>query len=189
MQKKEEIRKHINIGTIGHVDNGKTTLRAAITKSLSMNGLKESELEFQIPNVTSKTIVNPSIEVLIPNELDFSTKEAIEEAKDYIKPETLKEWEEFAKEYEYFYCGLFIKRLVNVLKLLNRGMTIEDLAIYLQNQPLYKELINYISIALIKFSIKGTEFYEKLYTFDISEDKNIRVKENETRMCRMLTKK
>jgi elongation factor Tu len=29
---------HINIGTIGHVDHGKTTLSAAITKVLSEKG-------------------------------------------------------------------------------------------------------------------------------------------------------
>lgn len=31
--------KHCNIGTIGHVDHGKTTLTAAITKVLSKDGL------------------------------------------------------------------------------------------------------------------------------------------------------
>ena len=32
---------HVNIGTIGHVDHGKTTLTAAITKTLSNLGLAE----------------------------------------------------------------------------------------------------------------------------------------------------
>ncbi len=31
-------KPHINIGTIGHVDHGKTTLTAAITKILSEQG-------------------------------------------------------------------------------------------------------------------------------------------------------
>ena len=31
-------KPHINIGTIGHVDHGKTTLTAAITASLSLLG-------------------------------------------------------------------------------------------------------------------------------------------------------
>lgn len=31
-------KKHCNIGTIGHVDHGKTTLTAAITKVLSKDG-------------------------------------------------------------------------------------------------------------------------------------------------------
>lgn len=32
-------RKHVNVGTIGHVDHGKTTLTAAITKVLNKDGL------------------------------------------------------------------------------------------------------------------------------------------------------
>ncbi|MFW5648708.1 MAG: GTP-binding protein, partial [Candidatus Alkaliphilus sp. MAG34] len=32
----ERTKPHINIGTIGHVDHGKTTLTAAITKILNM---------------------------------------------------------------------------------------------------------------------------------------------------------
>ncbi|HXV98681.1 MAG TPA: GTP-binding protein, partial [Anaerolineae bacterium] len=31
-------KPHINVGTIGHVDHGKTTLTAAITKTLSLKG-------------------------------------------------------------------------------------------------------------------------------------------------------
>ncbi|WP_312645297.1 elongation factor Tu [Hydrogenoanaerobacterium sp.] len=34
----ERTKPHINIGTIGHVDHGKTTLTAAITKTLAMKG-------------------------------------------------------------------------------------------------------------------------------------------------------
>ncbi len=34
----ERTKPHINIGTIGHVDHGKTTLTAAITKTLSLRG-------------------------------------------------------------------------------------------------------------------------------------------------------
>ena len=30
--------EHVNIGTIGHVDHGKTTLTAAITKTLALKG-------------------------------------------------------------------------------------------------------------------------------------------------------
>ncbi len=37
----ERNKPHINIGTIGHVDHGKTTLTAAITKVLSDKGLSE----------------------------------------------------------------------------------------------------------------------------------------------------
>ena len=38
-KKFERTKPHVNIGTIGHVDHGKTTLTAAITKHLSKKGL------------------------------------------------------------------------------------------------------------------------------------------------------
>jgi elongation factor Tu len=34
-EKFERTKPHVNIGTIGHVDHGKTTLTAAITKTLA----------------------------------------------------------------------------------------------------------------------------------------------------------
>ncbi len=37
-QKFERTKPHVNIGTIGHIDHGKTTLTAAITKFLAMQG-------------------------------------------------------------------------------------------------------------------------------------------------------
>jgi elongation factor Tu len=40
-KKFERTKPHVNIGTIGHVDHGKTTLTAAITKHLSKKGLAE----------------------------------------------------------------------------------------------------------------------------------------------------
>jgi len=36
-QKYERTKPHVNVGTIGHVDHGKTTLTAAITKALAIN--------------------------------------------------------------------------------------------------------------------------------------------------------
>ena len=42
-QKFERTKPHVNIGTIGHVDHGKTTLTAAITKWLSLQGKAEFE--------------------------------------------------------------------------------------------------------------------------------------------------
>ena len=39
----ERTKPHVNIGTIGHVDHGKTTLTAAITKVLSEKGLAKAE--------------------------------------------------------------------------------------------------------------------------------------------------
>ena len=37
-QKFERTKPHVNIGTIGHIDHGKTTLTAAITKYLALQG-------------------------------------------------------------------------------------------------------------------------------------------------------
>ena len=43
-------KPHVNIGTIGHVDHGKTTLTAAITTVLAKNGLSEIKSFDQIDN-------------------------------------------------------------------------------------------------------------------------------------------
>ncbi len=37
----ERTKPHVNVGTIGHVDHGKTTLTAAITRTLSTKGQAE----------------------------------------------------------------------------------------------------------------------------------------------------
>ena len=37
-QKFERTKPHLNVGTIGHIDHGKTTLTAAITKVLAAKG-------------------------------------------------------------------------------------------------------------------------------------------------------
>ncbi len=49
-EKFERNKPHINVGTIGHVDHGKTTLTAAITKCLSTKGLSEITNFDQIDN-------------------------------------------------------------------------------------------------------------------------------------------
>ena len=49
-EKFERTKPHVNVGTIGHVDHGKTTLTAAISKTLASQGLAE-QMEFdQIDN-------------------------------------------------------------------------------------------------------------------------------------------
>ncbi|MEJ5299947.1 MAG: GTP-binding protein, partial [Thermodesulforhabdaceae bacterium] len=40
-KKFERKKPHVNVGTIGHIDHGKTTLTAAITKQLSFKGSAE----------------------------------------------------------------------------------------------------------------------------------------------------
>ena len=37
-KKFERTKPHVNIGTMGHIDHGKTTLTAAISKTLSLQG-------------------------------------------------------------------------------------------------------------------------------------------------------
>ena len=46
-EKFERTKPHVNIGTIGHVDHGKTTLTAAITTVLAKKGLSELLLPFR----------------------------------------------------------------------------------------------------------------------------------------------
>ena len=46
----DRTKPHVNIGTIGHVDHGKTTLTAAITKVLADAGLSEAKSFDQIDN-------------------------------------------------------------------------------------------------------------------------------------------
>ena len=40
-EKFERTKPHVNIGTMGHIDHGKTTLTAAISKTLSEKGLAD----------------------------------------------------------------------------------------------------------------------------------------------------
>jgi len=49
-EKFERTKPHVNIGTIGHVDHGKTTLTAAITLVLAKQGLSEIKSFDQIDN-------------------------------------------------------------------------------------------------------------------------------------------
>ena len=46
----ERNKPHVNVGTIGHVDHGKTTLTAAITKVLAMRGMADFSAFDQIDN-------------------------------------------------------------------------------------------------------------------------------------------
>src|SRR3989337_771421 len=45
-QKFERTKPHVNVGTIGHIDHGKTTLTAAITKVLSESGTATEATSF-----------------------------------------------------------------------------------------------------------------------------------------------
>jgi len=49
-EKFERTKPHVNIGTIGHVDHGKTTLTSAITKILAQQGLAQAKNYDEIDN-------------------------------------------------------------------------------------------------------------------------------------------
>ena len=49
-QKFDRSKPHVNIGTIGHVDHGKTTLSAAIATVLAKQGFGEARSYDQIDN-------------------------------------------------------------------------------------------------------------------------------------------
>src|SRR4249919_1831005 len=49
-EKFERDKPHVNVGTIGHIDHGKTTLTAAITKTLSTQGGAEAKTFEEIDN-------------------------------------------------------------------------------------------------------------------------------------------
>ena len=51
----ERTKPHVNIGTIGHVDHGKTTLTAAITKTLHERYKLGEAVDFE--NIDKKTIM------------------------------------------------------------------------------------------------------------------------------------
>src|SRR5512146_134349 len=49
-EKFDRSKPHVNVGTIGHIDHGKTTLTAAITKVLALKGAAEYRAYDQIDN-------------------------------------------------------------------------------------------------------------------------------------------
>ena len=49
-EKFDRSKPHVNIGTIGHVDHGKTTLTAAITMALAKKGLSQTRSFDSIDN-------------------------------------------------------------------------------------------------------------------------------------------
>lgn len=62
-EKFDRSKPHINIGTIGHVDHGKTTLTAAITFVLSKNLVAKPNLMTKlIPPQKKKPVESPLIQ-------------------------------------------------------------------------------------------------------------------------------
>jgi translation elongation factor EF-Tu-like GTPase len=57
-EKFERTKPHVNVGTIGHVDHGKTTLTAALTKVMAeQHGrLRRHTLSMRVTTVTTLTL-------------------------------------------------------------------------------------------------------------------------------------
>ena len=62
-QKYERKKPHVNIGTIGHVDHGKTTLTAAITHYLAKKGLAQAKKSEDIDNAPEERARGVTINV------------------------------------------------------------------------------------------------------------------------------
>ncbi len=64
-------KPHVNVGTIGHVDHGKTTLVAAITYVLNRQGLAESQSYDEIDNAPEEKARGLTINV---HHAEYETK-------------------------------------------------------------------------------------------------------------------
>jgi elongation factor Tu len=50
----ERKKPHVNVGTIGHIDHGKTTLTAAITEVLSLKGMAKPRTYDEVAKASEK---------------------------------------------------------------------------------------------------------------------------------------
>jgi len=57
-------KPHVNVGTIGHIDHGKTTLTAAITKVLAMKGLAEYKSYDEVAKADAKMFRRDATKIL-----------------------------------------------------------------------------------------------------------------------------
>jgi len=60
----ERTKPHVNVGTIGHIDHGKTTLTAAITKVLALRGLADSQSYEEVARADVKTFRRDETKIL-----------------------------------------------------------------------------------------------------------------------------
>src|SRR5437763_1459153 len=63
-EKFERKKPHVNVGTIGHVDHGKTTLTAALTKVLSTKGFAVAKAYDDVAKADAKTIRRDATKIL-----------------------------------------------------------------------------------------------------------------------------
>src|SRR3972149_6030838 len=67
----ERSKPHVNVGTIGHIDHGKTTLTAAITKTLALKGWADFRAFDSIDNVEYQTANRHYAHVDCPGHRDY----------------------------------------------------------------------------------------------------------------------
>jgi elongation factor Tu len=60
----EREKPHVNVGTIGHIDHGKTTLTAAITKVLALKGLADFKQYDQVAKADAKMFRRDATKIL-----------------------------------------------------------------------------------------------------------------------------
>ncbi len=63
-QKYERVKPHVNVGTIGHIDHGKTTLTAAITKVLSFKELAQAKTYEEVAKADVKMFRRDATKIL-----------------------------------------------------------------------------------------------------------------------------
>ncbi|MDY6878218.1 MAG: elongation factor Tu [Chloroflexota bacterium] len=63
-QKYERVKPHVNVGTIGHIDHGKTTLTAAITNVLSLKGWAERQAYEEVAKADVKMFRRDATKIL-----------------------------------------------------------------------------------------------------------------------------
>ena len=87
-EKFQRTKPHVNVGTMGHVDHGKTTLTAAITKVLGMSGGAEFVAYDQIDKAPEERARGITISIA---HVEYQTKERhyahvdMPGHRDYIK--------------------------------------------------------------------------------------------------------
>ena len=89
-------KPHLNIGTIGHVDHGKTTLTAAITKVLADAGLSEAKSFDQIDNAPEEKERGITINT---SHVEYAT------AKSSLRSRRLSRSRRLRKEHGYWCCS------------------------------------------------------------------------------------
>jgi len=63
-EKFERTKPHVNVGTIGHIDHGKTTLTAAITKVLSLKGMATFKAYDEVAKADAKMFRRDATKIL-----------------------------------------------------------------------------------------------------------------------------